>query len=121
MGWILNTITNDIYTDNTVQDNIHICFEAPFPKPMWYVSENPNDVKTASTKDFHTPCFDIPFPSPLWYTDGTDVSHGGAKDYIEMGAFKGAINLTEIKIPQSVKRIGPEAFAGTGLTSVTIA
>lgn len=121
MGWILDTTIPDIYTDDSVQGDLHTCLEPPYPAPMWYVTENPNDIRRANTLDYHSPCFDIPFPSPVWYTDGTDVTHGGAKDYIEMGAFKGATNLTSVVIPRSVKKIGPEAFADTGLTEVTIA
>ena len=49
---------------------------------MWYVSENPNDVKTAATLDYHTPCFDYPFPAPMWYVtlDEDDVRTAVTKD-----------------------------------------
>lgn len=39
----------------------------------------------------------------------------------EEGAFYNATNLEQIRIPQSVKRIGPYAFANTKLKEVTIA
>lgn len=124
MGWILNTTTNDIYTEDTVQDNVHVCYTAPYGNFLWSVNQVGNDIiPPGGGLSYHTPCFTAPFPSLLWYvtSNPNDVTHGGAKDYIEMGAFKGATNLTSIVIPRSVKRIGPEAFAGTGLTSVTIA
>lgn len=77
MAWILDLSTTppDIYTDNTVQGNLYNCLEPPYPAPMWYVSENPYDVRTAATKDYHTPCFDYPYPAPMWYVtpDGDDV------------------------------------------------
>ena len=119
--WKLNLNPDNLDIYHKPRLDVHMCLEPPYPKPMWYVSENPYDVKTAATKDYYLPCYDVPFPSPIWYTDGTDVTHGGAKDYIEMGAFKGATNLTSVVIPRSVKKIGPEAFADTGLTEVTIA
>lgn len=37
------------------------------------------------------------------------------------GAFANAVNLSSIRIPPSVKKIGWDAFAHTQLTSVTIA
>ena len=82
MAWVLDTTIPDIYTDNTVQGNVHTCLEPPYPKPMWYVTENPYDVKTAATKDYHTPCFDMPFPAPMWYVteDPDDVKTSVTKD-----------------------------------------
>ena len=82
MAWVLNTTIPDIYTDNTVQGNVHTCLEPPYPKPMWYVSTNPNDVKTAVTLDYHIPCFDYPYPVPVWYitTNPNDVRNALTRD-----------------------------------------
>ena len=41
MGWVLNTQINDIYTEDTVQGNVHRAFEPSYPKVVWYVSSNP--------------------------------------------------------------------------------
>ena len=37
-----------------------------------------------------------------------------------IGAFAGAVNLKHIKIPDTVTHIGPHAFAGCGLTEITL-
>lgn len=83
MAWILDTTIPDIYTDNTVQGNVHNCLESPYPKIMWYVSENPYDIKTAATKDYHTPCLNYPYPAVMWYVtpDGNDIKTARTKDY----------------------------------------
>lgn len=82
MAWILNTTTNDIYTDNTTQNNVHTCFEEPFPAILWYVSTNPNDVRRLNTLEVHYPCFEEPFPLPLWFvtTDPDDVRNATTRE-----------------------------------------
>ncbi len=40
---------------------------------------------------------------------------------LALGAFANAVNLVEVSIPRSVKKIGRESFRNTQLTSVTIA
>ena len=42
-------------------------------------------------------------------------------DYVSNGAFKDVVELSEIYIPESVKKIGTYSFSGTSLTSVKIA
>ena len=125
MAWILDLSTTppDIYTDNTVQGNVHNCLESPYPKTMWYMTENPNDIKTAATKDYYSPCLEMPFPSPLWYitTDPNDVINASYREAELMGAFYKAFELREIVIPESVKSIGAYSFAETALTEVTLA
>ena len=123
MAWILDTTIPDIYTDNTVQGNIHTCLEPPYPEPMWYVSENPYDVKTSATKDYHTPCFDFPFPAPMWYvsTNPNDVKTAVTKNYEEMGAFRKCSNFSKIVIPVTTKSLGDYSFDLTALTEVQIA
>ena len=67
MGWILNTTTNDIYTEDTVQGNVHQCYTAPYGNFLWRVNEVGNDVTHGGSLAYHTPCFTAPFPSVLWY------------------------------------------------------
>lgn len=57
MAWVLDLQAMDIYTDNTVQGNVHNALEPPYPADFWYVTDTP------------------------------DVTHDGALDVIPMGAF----------------------------------
>lgn len=122
MGWILNTTTNDIYTEDTVQDNVHTCFETPFPKVLWYVTTDPNDVRRIDTLDAHYPCFELPFPSPLWYvtTNPNDILNASYRVPDILGAFAHCKKLKTIVLPDSLTSIGPDAFNDSGLEEVTI-
>ena len=67
MGWILNTTTNDIYTEDTVQGNVHVCYTAPYGNFLWSVNQAGNDViPPGGALSYHTPCFTAPFPSALF-------------------------------------------------------
>ena len=124
MAWILDLSTTppDIYTDNTVQGNVHNCLESPYPKTMWYMTENPNDINTAATKDYYSPCLEMPFPSPLWYitTDPNDVRNASYRETDVLGAFAHCKFLKTIVLPDSLTSIGPDAFSDSGLEKVTI-
>ena len=91
MGWLVNPTTGDIYTEDTVQGNLIKALEKPYPEGMWYVSDAP------------------------------DVTHDGEiTDIAAMGAFARTTNLTEIRLPESIAEIGPEAFFDSGLREVII-
>lgn len=91
MGWLVNPTTGDIYTEDTTQDNIVKALEKPYPAGMWYVSDTP------------------------------DVTHDGAiTDIAAMGAFARTANLREIRLPESISEIGPEAFSDSGIKEVII-
>lgn len=66
-----------------------------------------------------------PFPDALWRIDsGVNEETPYNKimpERVELGAFANAIQLKNVVIPKSCKRIGHEAFRNTQLTSVTIA
>lgn len=69
------------------------------------------------------PTVDIPFG--VWRIDST---RNDGLPFTELmpvsfpnGAFKDVVELSEIYIPESVKKIGTYSFAGTSLTSVKIA
>jgi hypothetical protein len=57
MAWVLDLQAMDIYTEDTVQGNLHNAFEPPYPVNFWYVTDTP------------------------------DVTHDGALNVIPMGAF----------------------------------
>lgn len=62
-----------------------------------------------------------PYPPFWWYVSGGRLTHTGLPSPLGAGAFYGCTALENVYIPESVKRIGSMAFAGTALTSVTIA
>lgn len=90
MAWVLNTQTNDIYTEDTIQDNVHNAFEPPYPASFWYVTDTP------------------------------DITHDGALEAKPIGAFARTKNLVEIYLPESLTSIGPEAFADSAIRKVVI-
>ena len=120
MGWVLDTVNQDIYTEDSVKDNLHVALEAPYPSVFWFVDEN--DIKHNGEVYCDTPCFTAPFPSIFWYVNETsdDVVYNGELDYEEMGSFLNTKHLTEIKLPNSLLSIGPFAFAGSGIRKVVI-
>lgn len=120
MGWVLDTTIPDIYTEDTVQGNLHTCFEAPFPSVFWYVNQEQNDVIHLGELSYYTPCFEPSYPSILWYVDNNDVVHGGELDYTKMGAFMAAKKLRKVTLPMSLVSIGEYAFAESSLKRVTI-
>ena len=150
MGWILDTSIPDIYTEDTVQGNLHTCFEAPYPAIFWYVNQTNDDVQHLGELDYHTPCFSPEYPSVFWYVENDDVVHGGEVYYISpcfdhpfpyvfwyptntpdvthdaywthspMGAFLRCTNLSYVRIPPEVKRIGPDVFKNTNLTLIKV-
>lgn len=121
MGWVLDTTIPDIYTEDTVQDNLHTAFEAPYPSAYWFVQNN--DVRHLGEIDnYHTPCFEYPYPSIFWYVNDeeNDVEHTGELDYEKMGAFKSATKLKKVTLPTSLVSIGEYAFADSSLKKVVI-
>ena len=68
-----------------------------------------------------------PYPKALWRID-TQANNGYPYHLLLSGivrkgpgAFRDAAKLTRVRIPESVKLIGEEAFRNTALRSVTIA
>lgn len=62
-----------------------------------------------------------PFPKALWRIEDGKIQHKLFDRGFVYGAFANATQLSTVRIPPSVKKIGLEAFAHTQLTSVTIA
>ena len=126
MGWILDTSIPDIYTEDTVQDNLHTCFESPYPSIYWYVSQTNDDVMHMGELSYISPCFTFPFPNVFWYVEFSppypedDVKYSGEHAYTVMGAFARTKNLEEVVLPSSLVSIGPYSFSGSGLSKVTI-
>lgn len=63
-----------------------------------------------------------PYPASFWNLDETDekLKMGLIPDILPMGAFSLTTELEMIRLPESLKEIGPEAFYGSGIRNVTI-
>jgi hypothetical protein len=120
MGWVLNRTIPDIYTEDTVQGNLHTCFQAPYPSVFWSINQTENDVIHMGELNYYTPCFNMPYPSVFWFPQSEDVIHGGELDYTKMGAFMAAKKLRKVTLPMSLVSIGEYAFAESSLKRVTI-
>lgn len=121
MAWILDLTVPDIYTDNTVQGNVHNAIEPPYPEAFWYVTTDNDITHDGALLNIHN-AFQPPYPLSFWFVNEYDVTHDNAiTDIYELGAFINNPNLTELIIPESVKSIGPFACSGTALTAVTLA
>ncbi|MBP5479793.1 MAG: leucine-rich repeat protein [Bacteroidaceae bacterium] len=120
MAWILDLTVPDIYTDNTVQGNVHNAIEPPYPEAFWYVTTDNDITHDGALLNIHN-AFQPPYPLSFWFVNEYDVTHDGAiTDIAAMGAFAYCEQLTFIVLPESLTSIGPEAFAESGLTEVTI-
>lgn len=97
--YVMDFVNVDPYWDFTQ--------EFPTPKPQYILPPlNFDDVYVVFAQNTNN----MGFPYPV-----------GLKTFYNDGAFKGCTNLTQIKIPPTVKSIGYYTFTDTSLTSVTIA
>lgn len=85
----------------------------PYP-PVWVMSTEGPKIGTEPSG----PMFIKPYP-PLWIM-GENGPMIGIEPF-HVGAFNGCYLCEEVVIPESVKFIGPYAFAGSGVKTVTIA
>lgn len=98
-----------------------------FPDGEWIISADKNGgmpyTKLMPNPDAELPETDIPLGA--WRIDSTRNDGFPFTELMPIpypdGAFKDVVELTEIYIPESVKKIGTYSFAGTSLTSVKIA
>jgi hypothetical protein len=138
---ITDSVTCGFRAESTV-DNVTLSVSAPMletgstlhdfvPYGGWifhaHEGEYPINDKTAPTLQT---TFKRPFPASLWRID---ESNGGYPyhdlipnivHYVpreESGAFENAASLASVRVPMSVKAVGPTAFAGTALQRVRIA
>ena len=92
----------------------------------WYIGEDGYPTNVLFPELPASP-MEKPYPKALWRID---PRINGGYPYHELmpglvrkgpGAFYNAVKLTRVRIPETVKLIGEEAFANTALRSVTIA
>lgn len=96
------------------------------PENTWYMDgEQPTPIGALTIIEEK---FTKPYPASLWRID----ENNGGLPYTELmpdilyverkgGAFEDAASLSSVRVPISVKTIGPTAFAGTALRRVKIA
>lgn len=67
--------------------------------------------------DYLTP----PYPATMWYLDENNkLMNALLPDILPMGAFALTTELQEIRLPESLEEIGPEAFYGSAIRRVAI-
>lgn len=98
-----------------------------YPDGQWLISADKNSgmpyTKLMPDPDAELPETDIPLGAWRIYSmrnDGLPFTELMPVPFPN-GAYKDVVELTEIYIPESVKKIGAYSFAGTSLTSVKIA
>ena len=94
-------------------------WQPPYPMGVWYIQEN-KKLHAAGIPD--RLYLSKPYPYSMWYFD-EDLGHlfdSAIPLNITVGAFRNCTNLSYVKIPSTVQRIGPHAFENTALTLVQI-
>ncbi len=102
-------------------------FTEPYPDSLWRYEGGDTPINGLMAPIVQER-FTKPYPASLWRAD---LSNGGLPYndlmpdilYAERkgGAFEDAASLASVRVPISVKTIGPTAFAGTALRRVKIA
>lgn len=91
----------------------------PYPASMWRLDSD-NDLVTLL---FLEPLanFTPPYPASMWYLDENNkLMNSLLPDVLPLGAFALTTELQEIRLPESLEEIGPEAFYGSAIRHVTI-
>lgn len=85
----------------------------------WYLNNNNEIVQD----DFPEPLEYLtpPYPATMWYLDDRDkLQNSLLPDILPVGAFALTTELQEIRLPESLEEIGPEAFYGSAIKRVII-
>ena len=96
----------------------------PYPATLWRLDSN--DILTLNSEvwtpfpepmEYLTP----PYPATMWYLDENNkLMNSLLPDILPMGAFSLTTELQEIRLPESLEEIGPEAFYGSAIKRVII-
>lgn len=124
LKWYLDTDNRLNHADLGIEisgDN----FTPEYPATFWRVSDN----KLTLNSDDWSPIPDEipggvltpPYPASFWYMDSNNkLNLALLLAPLPLGAFASCSHLTTITLPESLISIGEEAFAESGLRSVTI-
>lgn len=114
-------LENGELTHDDLAEMVNYSFSPPIPATWWSVENGVLTTAVLPPADTHE-YIEYPFPMMIWYINERNLfTHAGLPEMPNTGAFMGCVNLRVVNIPESVKYIGPYAFADTGLTNVTIA
>lgn len=95
------------------------------PYPFAYFRMDDGEIVNEYTPVSSTRAVMYPYPLSYWrqskYVNEGYPYHEMFKIPVELGAFQDVATLEKVSIPQSVKKIGEFAFAGTSLKKVRIA
>ena len=138
MSWYLDTDNRLNNADLGKEGNAG--FVSPYPYTFWTTMSSTDSTLTLN-RDSATPPFKVmryaivdeeanrndnqmltyPYPASFWYM-GSDnkLNLSLIKASMSLGAFARCKQLTEVILPESLTSIGEEAFAESGLRSVTI-
>ena len=121
---------NDVYytyiispiVDAETGRNDNIMLTTPYPASFWYLT--PEDILKNGLLPvpINGPYLVKPYPASFWWYEEADdrLEDALIPSSIPIGAFVNCRNLTYIKIPSTVTKIGREAFYNSGLTLVRI-
>ncbi|MDE5771373.1 MAG: leucine-rich repeat domain-containing protein [Ruminococcus sp.] len=115
--WIIqnNKLTNTTFITDFPTKFIVL----PFPKLLWRV-ENGRLTHEFLPDEISEKTVTKPYPKALWRIDDDILYHELLPLEKPSGAFMNAVRLEYVRIPESVRKIGRYAFAGTALRKVKI-
>ena len=115
--WVFDD--NDELTLETLPEETNQ-WEPPYPPWLWGFDEA--EELSAEIMPVVAGQWESPYPLYLWRFVRGELEHPLLPGYVDpQGAFKYASDLIKVRIPDSVKQIGEEAFRYTALKRVSIA
>ena len=93
----------------------------PFPASFWELDSS-NKLETFMLpEEISGDILTYPFPKSFWELDDNNkLEMFMLPEYLPVGAFALTTELQEIRLPESLEEIGPEAFYGSAIRRVTI-
>lgn len=117
-------LINGELINNDLPEPIDEVFSEPYPASLWRLDSD--DILTLNSEDwtpFPEPMEYLtpPYPASMWYLDEYNkLTNALLPDILPLGAFALTTELHEIRLPESLEEIGPEAFYGSAIKRVII-
>ena len=117
-------LVDDILVYDKLPEPIEDAFFEPYPASFWRLDanniltlNNENWAPFPEPVEYLTP----PYPATMWYLDENNkLMNALLPDILPVGAFALTTELQEIRLPESLEEIGPEAFYGSAIRRVII-